>query len=75
MFIRCKLYYYAKNAPSTPTFEYSIFRSNCSHPYLLGFNSNLVPNMCNFDISAVSLRKFRIFRVFGDICVSICTLS
>ena len=48
----------AKNAPTTPIFEYSVLKSNCSHPYLLGFDSNLVPNMCNFDISAVSLRGF-----------------
>ena len=40
---------YAKNTPTTPILEYSILRSNCSHPYLLGFDSNLLPNMYNFD--------------------------
>ena len=40
---------YAKYTPTTANFEYLILRSNCSHPYLLGFGSNLVPNLYNFD--------------------------
>ena len=40
---------YAKNAPTAPIFEYLVLRSNCLHPYLLGFNSNLIPNMSIFD--------------------------
>ena len=36
---------YARNAPTTPIFEYLVLRSNCLHPYLLGFDSNLIPKM------------------------------
>ena len=36
---------YARNAPTTPMIEYSLLRSNCLHPYLLGYNSKLIPNM------------------------------
>ena len=49
---------HAENIPTTPIFEYSVLRINCLHLYLLGFNSNLIPNMYNFNISAASLRGF-----------------
>ena len=62
---------YAKNASTAPIFEYLVLRSNCLHPYLLGFDSNLIPNMHNFGFSAISLRGFRIFGATLYICVYI----
>ena len=53
--IGAKCILYAKKAPTIHTFEYSVLGSNSQYPYLLGFNSNLVPNSCNFNISAISL--------------------
>ena len=44
--IGAKCILYARNAPTTHIFEYLVLRSNCLHPYLIGFDSNLVPNKC-----------------------------
>ena len=49
------MYLYARNAPTVPAFEYSVLESYRKYPYLLGFDSNLVPNLCIFNISAISL--------------------
>ena len=68
---KCNLY--ARNAPTTPAFEYSVLESYSSYPCLLGFDSNLVPNSSIFYISAISLSGFRIFGTIRDICVYICT--
>ena len=53
--IGAKYILYPRNAPTTPIIEYSTLRSNCLHPYLLGFDSNLIPNKHNFGFSAISL--------------------
>ena len=46
---------HAKDAPTAHIFKYLIFGINSQHPYLLGFNSNLIPNSSSFIISAISL--------------------
>ena len=66
---------HAENAPTIHTFEYSVIGSNSQYPYLLGFNSNLIPNSCNFNISVTSLGGFRIFGMIRDICVYICSFT
>ena len=33
---------YARNAPTIPTFEYSVLESYSQYPHLLGFDSNLI---------------------------------
>ena len=43
-----KVFYMLEDAPTTHTFEYSVLGSNRQYPYLLGFDSNLIPNSCNF---------------------------
>ena len=43
---------YARYVPTIPTFEYSILESYGQHPYLLGYDSILIPNSCIFNISA-----------------------
>ena len=48
-------FYMLKNAPTAHIFKHPIFGINSQHPYLLGFDSNLVPNSSSFIISAVSL--------------------
>ena len=53
--IGAKCILYAENAPTMHTFEYLVLGSNSKYPYLLGFDSNIVPNSCNFDISVISL--------------------
>ena len=42
---------------------------NSQDPYLLGFDSNLVPNFSTSGISAVSWRGFQIFGRIGEICL------
>ena len=62
---------YAKNAPTAPIFEYLVLRSNCLYPYLLGFDSNLIPNMHNFNISAISQKRIPNIRSNQEIFVYI----
>ena len=42
--IGAKCILYVENAPTVHTFEYSVLGSYSQYPYVLGFDSNLVPN-------------------------------
>ena len=53
--IGAKCILYARNVPTVHTFKYSVFGSYRQYPYLLGFDSNLIPKSCIFNISATSL--------------------
>ena len=53
--IGAKCILYAENAPTIHTFEYSVLGSIRQYSYLLGFDSDLIPNSCNFNISVVYL--------------------
>ena len=58
---------HTKNAPTAHIFKHPIIEINSQHPYLLGFDSNLIPNSSSFIISALSLGGFRIFGTIRDI--------
>ena len=58
---------HAKNTPTAHIFKHPIIEIYSQHQHLLEFNSNLIPNSGISTISAVSLRRFRIFRTIRDI--------
>ena len=65
---KCNLY--ARNAPTIPTFEYSVLESYSSYPCLLGFDSNLIPNSSIFlYFSHISVRIPNIWDNQRYLCV------
>ena len=65
---RCKKYISDEEiAPTIHILKNVVVEINSQHPYLLGFNSNLIPNSSNFIISAISPQRFRVFGTIRKI--------
>ena len=48
-------------APITHILNNPVVVINSQHPHLLGFDSNLIPNVISFNFSAVTSGGFQIF--------------